>query len=98
MSKQVTMTMYVHKAESWEDKEYKLFQCDMSEHGYICLGPVEVSFTPPETDPVEVELESIDKAITALRADFQARLEALQERANNLLAITHEKGNDNDGN
>lgn len=83
--------MYVHKAEPWEDKEYKLFQCDMSEHGYICLGPVEVSFTPPDIDPVAAELESINKAITNLRADFQTKLEVLQERANNLLAITHEK-------
>lgn len=87
MSKQVTMTMYAHVAGQWDDEPFRLSSVDMSEHGYVCLGKVEVTFTPPETDPVEAELASIDKAMQAARAEFQGKLDALQDRRDNLLAI-----------
>lgn len=47
MSKQVTMTMYAHKADQWDDVPYALFMADMSQHRCVCLGEVEVTFTPP---------------------------------------------------
>ena len=87
MSKQVTMKVYAHKADEWDDTPYSLFSVDMSEHGYVCLGPVEVTFTPPTTDPVNAELASIDKAMQSVRAELQGKLNALQERRDNLLAI-----------
>ena len=96
MSNQLTITMYAHKADGAVGREYDIYHWDMSEHGYICLGPVEVTFTAPETDPVAAELESIDKAITALRADFQAKLNALEGRADDLLAIAHNKESDDE--
>lgn len=96
MSKQVTMTMYAHKAPEWYSAPFQLFQCDMSDHGYVLLGEVEVTFTAPTTDPVAAELESIDKAIAAVRSEFQGKLNELnelnelEERRDNLLAITHQ--------
>ena len=87
MSKQVTMTMYAHKPDVWDDTPYSLFSVDMSENGYICLGPVEVTFTAPTTDPVNAELASIDKAMQSVRAELQGKLSALQERRDNLLAL-----------
>lgn len=87
MTNQVTMTVYAHKADEWEDVPYKLHQWDMTEQGYVCLGPVEVTFTPPTTDPVDAELASIDKAMTKVRAELQGKLNALQERRDNLLAL-----------
>lgn len=86
MSKQVTMTMYAH-ASQYSDQPFSLFHCDMSEHGHVCLGQVEVTFTPPTTDPVAAELDSIDKAMQSVRAELQGKLNALQERRDNLLAI-----------
>ena len=86
MSDKVTMTMYAH-ADRYGDDPFTLFSTDMSEIGYTCLGPVEVTFTPPNTDPVGAELASIDKAITQVRAELQGKLNALQERRDNLLAI-----------
>lgn len=87
MSKQVTMTMYVHKPDVWDDTPYSLFSVDMSEHGYVCLGQVEVTFAAPTTDPVNAELASIDKAMQSVRAELQGKLNALQERRDNLLAL-----------
>lgn len=92
MSKQVTMTMYAHKTDGWDDKPFTPFSIDMSEHGYVCLGEVEVTFTPPTTDPVEAELASIDKAMQAVRAELQCKLNALQDRRDNLLAIGSDGG------
>lgn len=86
MSKQVTMTMYVH-VDQYGDDPFSLFSTDMSEYGNVCLGPVEVTFTPPTTDPVNAELASIDKAIQSVRAELQGKLNALQERRDNLLAL-----------
>ena len=85
MSK-VTMTMYAH-VNQYGEKPYFLCEHDMSAHGYVCLGPVEVTFTPPATDPVNAELASIDKAMQSVRADLQGKLNALQERRDNLLAL-----------
>lgn len=90
MTKQVTMTMYAHKASGAVGREYDIYHWDMSEHGHICLGPVEVTFTAPETDPVAAELESIDKAMQSVRSELQGKLNALQERRDSLLAITHQ--------
>ena len=86
MSKQVTMTMYAH-ADRYGDDPFNLFSTDMSEHGFVCLGPVEVTFTPPTTDTVDAELASIDKAMAKVRAEMQGKLNALQERRDNLLAL-----------
>ena len=85
MSK-VTMTMYAH-ANQYGDDPFSLFSTDMSDHGFVCLGPVEVTFTPPTTDPMAAELASIDKAMQSVRAELQGKLNALQERRDNLLAL-----------
>lgn len=87
MTKQVAMTMYAHVASEWYDTPFTLFQCDMSEHGHICLGPVEVTFNAPEADPVAAEVASIDKAMQSVRAELQGKLNALQDRRDSLLAI-----------
>lgn len=92
MSKQVTMTMYAHKAGLWDDVPYTLFMTDMSQHGQVCLGEVEVTFTAPTTDPLEAELASIDKAELAVRAEMQGKLNALENRRANLLAIGSDGG------
>lgn len=86
MSK-VTMTVYAHVADEWDGVPYKLHPWDMTDQGYVCLGPVEVTFTPPTTDPVNAELASIDKAMQSVRAELQGKLNALQERRDNLLAL-----------
>lgn len=86
MTKQVTMTMYAH-VERYGEEPFYLNQFDMSEYGYVCLGTVEVTFTAPTTDPVAAEVDSIDKAMQSVRAEFQGKLNSLQERRDNLLAI-----------
>ena len=83
----VTMTMYAHKAGEWDDVPYKLHPWDMSDNGYVCLGPVEVTFTAPTTDPVDAELASIDKVMQSVRAEFQGKLSSLEQRKQELLAL-----------
>ena len=85
MSK-VTMTMYAH-VNQYGEEPFALYSVDMSEHGYTCLGQVEVTVTPPTPDPVNAELASIDKAMQSVRAELQGKLNALQGRRDDLLAI-----------
>lgn len=92
MSKQVTMKMYAHKPDAFDDRPFRLFGTDMSEYGHVCLGEVEVTFTAPTTDPVEAELASIDKAMQSVRAEMQGKLNALENRRANLLAIGSDGG------
>lgn len=91
MSKQVTMTMYAHVNQYGNDP-FSLFSTDMSEFGHVCLGEVEVTFTPPATDPVDAELAYIDKAMQSVRAELQGKLNALQGRRDDLLAIGSDEG------
>lgn len=79
------MTMYVHK-EIYSDG-YVLFSADMSEHGYLCLGPVEIEFEIPDVDIRQAQVDALDKQIAKTRQDFEAKLYVLQERRDNLLAI-----------
>lgn len=69
MSKQVTMTMYVHVPDGWDKSEYLLFHSDMSNHGYACMGQAEVTFTAPEVDLKAVRLETINKTIESLQRE-----------------------------
>lgn len=82
----VTMTMYVHVSQ-YSGQPFGLFSTDMSEYGHVLLGTAEVEFTPPTTDPVDAELASIDKAVQSVRAELQGKLNALQGRRDDLLAL-----------
>lgn len=84
----VKQTMLVHKhIEEWMGKEPMLFMTDMSEHGYVLLGEVEVEYEVPDIDIRAAQVEALDKQITKTRAEFERKLMALTEQKNNLLAL-----------
>lgn len=76
MRNQVTMSVH----------PFILLNEDMSEEGQVYIGQVEVTFTPPKTDPVDAGLDSINNEMRKVREEFQGKLIALQERKDNLLA------------
>jgi len=93
--KEFTVPMYIHVSErfgSCLEKEPIVFSCDMSNHGYINLCAIDFTFTLPENvDPVAKALESLEKQITNERANFQHKIDALEEKKQQLLAIGYDK-------
>ncbi len=83
--------MFVHLNLRYGNKEPFLMGCDMSSHGYTCLGEVEVSYVVPDCNVIEKAVESLEKQIEQERADSHLKIVALQEKIQNLLAIGHDK-------
>ena len=96
--KEFTIPMHIHVSErfgSAYEKTPTVFACDMSSHGYINLGVIDFTFTLPESvDPVAKALESLEKQITNERASFQHKIDALEEKKQQLLAIGYDKPSD----
>lgn len=58
--------------------------------GYILLGATEVTVDIPECNPVQAEIEAIEKARDQILADAQLQATQLNERIQRLLCIEHE--------
>lgn len=91
--KTFTQKMYVH-VDSHDPCSPFLMSFDMSESGYINLGEVEVTYTVPECNPIEKAVESLDKQIQSARAEFQVKLNGLEDKKQQLLAIGYDGGAD----
>jgi len=90
--KMITKTMYVHAHASCskDDDGIRLHSCDMSSAGYAFLGEVEVTFPMPDKDPVTAQVESLESCIQSLQADTHAKVTAMKEKIQSLLAIGHQ--------
>ena len=60
---------------------------DMSDHGYILLGSQVKTLNVPTRDPVEAEIEMLNKKEALLIKEHLARLHAIQQRKNDLICI-----------
>lgn len=58
--------------------------------GYILVGTTEVTVDIPECNPVQAEIEAIEKARDKILADAQLQATQLNERIQRLLCIEHE--------
>lgn len=64
--------------------------CDMSEHGYLMIGPHEFDYEIPETfNPVAAEVESLNKKLAAVNKDHSNAVKAIKDRIANLLCIEY---------
>jgi len=87
----VTQTYYVLVNSFVPNKPF-LANGDWSEGdgSYICYGEVDVTYTIPDADPIKKAVESVQSEIQVLRADFQLKLESLEEKKQQLLAIGYD--------
>lgn len=66
---------------------YTVLTTDFTSHGYALLGTQTVALNVPTKDPVEAEIEMLDKKEASLIKDHLAALHAIQCRKNDLLCI-----------
>ncbi len=68
-------------------KKYTTCTGNMSKHGYILLGTQTVTLNVPTKNPIEAELEMLDKKESSLIEKHLANLHTIQQRRNDLLCL-----------
>jgi len=68
-------------------KEFYVTACDMTEFGHILLGTQTVTLNVPTKDPVEAEIEMLDKKEASLVKEHLAQLHTIQQRKKDLLCL-----------
>lgn len=64
---------------------------DMSTHGWTCIGTAEITITlVDQNQMVANKVEALRKEITKTRADAEMKARGLEEKVQQLLAITNE--------
>lgn len=88
MTKQ-KFTVYVHVGvDSWNKGDLSVSSVDMTSVGrHALISTHEIELDVPEYDLVQMEVDGIDKTITQVRAEFQGKLDSLEQRKQELLAI-----------
>lgn len=82
--------LFIHAANSID--EFTILTSDFSEHGYILLGTQTVTLDVPTKDPVEAEVEMLDKKEASLIKEHQAKIYAIQQRKKDLLCLEVKNG------
>jgi len=77
--------LFIHAPQY--SNELNVFTNDMQPHGYILLGSQVVTLNVPTKDPVEAEIEMLDKKEASLIKEHLAALHAIQCRKNDLLCL-----------
>lgn len=91
MAKQ-NLKAYIHfQQEAWMDKpKFSIDCCDMSSAGYTLVRSQEFEVEiPDDFNPVALQIKSLEKRKTALRLRLAEELMAIDQRMNELQAITY---------
>lgn len=100
--KRITKTLYIHRKPGREDV---LETCDMTrsgvdswgvEHYGVMIGAVEatIEYTDIDADPTDALVAALEQQLTQERAESHTRQANIQQRINELLAITHQSEGD----
>lgn len=87
LPKTVTLEVFAHMGK--HSDRIQLFMCDMSDHGYVCLGPVNVTFDVPQVDIVAAQIDSLEKVKTKLVEEYESKLYRINEQIQNLRALSY---------
>lgn len=88
--KKFEVKLFIH-ARSYGD-DFIVATCDMSGSGYILLGEQTVTVDVPTKNPVEAEIEMLDKKKASLIKEHLAALNAIQCRKKDLLCLEVKDG------
>ena len=88
LPKTATIEMQAHVSK-YTDDGVTLFSCDMSEIGYVCLGPVTVTFDVPQVDVVAAQINGLEKVKAAIVEEYEHKLHKISEEIQNLRALTY---------
>ena len=84
-------TLYIHKKSFGCQEDFAVMETDMSQYGYILLGThdFEVEYPTPTKDPVEAEIEGLQKQVAIISNKAMADTEILTRRINELKCIEY---------
>ncbi len=77
--------LFIHAANPGD--EFSIFTSDFSEYGHIFLGTQTVTLNVPTRNPIEAEVEMLDKKEASLITEHLAALHAIQQRKKDLFCI-----------
>ncbi|HEY9279509.1 MAG TPA: hypothetical protein VIP51_05485 [Eoetvoesiella sp.] len=82
----VTVKGLVHKGEY--QKDLLVFPNDMSEYGYVLIGPVEFEYTMPANfNAVAAQLAALDKKLTSIHREYARQIAHIEDKKAKLLCI-----------
>lgn len=87
LPKTATLEMFAH-IDKYSDV-LTLYPFDMSDAGYIVLGPVTVTFDVPQVDVVASQISSLEKVKAKVVEEYETKLTQLNEQIQNLRALTY---------
>ena len=83
--KTFTQELFIHHSD--QTNGYFVSECDMSTFGHIVLGTQTVELNIPDTDPIQAEVEMLEKKVTSVRADMQSQVTQLEQRIQELKCL-----------
>lgn len=90
LPKTVTQTYYAHLPKYEWEEGMDLWRHDMSEHGYVCLGPVTITFDVPQIDVVAAQIGTLEKVKAEVVQEYEAKLRQIDENIQNLRALSYD--------
>jgi hypothetical protein len=83
-------TLYIH-APQFGSNEFEIYNADMSKHGLALLGTHDysVDYENPTKDPVDAEIESLQKKADAIETKALADIEIINRRIRELKCIEY---------
>jgi hypothetical protein len=86
----ITIKGFVMKAPYANQPQF--VSCDMSEHGYLMIGPLEFEYTMPEDfNEVKAEIACLDRKLAAINKDHANQVRMIKQRKNDLLCIENKE-------
>lgn len=88
-----TIKAFVHfEQEPWMDKpKFSVYGCDMSSCGYVFIREQDIEVDiPDDFNPIALQIASLEKKKTALRAKLAEELMNIEDRISELSALSYE--------
>lgn len=88
----ITKKLQLHWSTACYDEEdpWVLFCTDMSKHGYVHVGEVEVTFDVPDNfDPREPQIAMLEKKKAQITNEFHAEVTRIETEISKLKAIEY---------
>ncbi|HET8695777.1 MAG TPA: hypothetical protein VFM33_13980 [Aquabacterium sp.] len=90
-TKEIKMFLHWDTSPLAENHPWKLFSCDMSEHGDVFVKEVVVTVEVPDNfDPTSKQVEMLQKKKQELETKFNAEVTRIETEISKLLSITYE--------
>lgn len=89
-----TVQRFLHMSRDYDGKAvWDFYGCDMSEHGYICIKEIDLSFTvPQEGELIRLELAHLKEKEQKLRAKCEVECNHIKDKISNLLLLQDKRG------